>query len=210
MEVLDDNIINIISKHLCVYDYFNIIINEYYLINKIFNKHITYNLSKLNYTNETLYLATKTKHWDPKMDQISYIYDSFIIFDDLTKYNIWNNITKCNKTYKNYEDKIIIKCELYKFLTFNYDIYNDVIDNEYITNIYSSVIDNITINKLKFDIYFIYYFIEDLYYCYGINFLILPYYDDRIVGLSNFHKYKIIKKNNIYNHNIVNINTIEF
>lgn len=65
------------------------------------------------------------------------------------------------------------------------------------------------IDKLKFDIYFIYYFATELSYCYDIHFLILPYYDNRMKNVKDFHSYNVVK-NTISNHNITNVEGIDF
>ena len=70
--------------------------------------------------------------------------------------------------------------------------------------------DLTNINKLNFTEYIIYYFYEDLIYCYVINFIILPYFDERILQKKTFLHYKKIKINTFYDHNIKKINSIEF
>ena len=66
------------------------------------------------------------------------------------------------------------------------------------------------IDKLNFNIYFIYYFAKDYYTCYSIYFLILPYYDSRIKNSKDYHSYNVVKKNTISNHNITKVGTIDF
>ena len=224
MYKLPNELIENIAYKLCVYDYSNI--SKYLLINKILNKYITYYLDKFNNTNETIYMATKIKDWRPEMDQIEYIYDSFILYDNINSYQLWNNKTLCKNTNMCCETKEILKCNLYKFNTFSLLYYNE--DNDINTykkiinpnNLYKknpTFIDPVyfeneinVMNKLNFDIYFIYYFTENLNTCFGISFLILPYLDNRITKLSDFHSYNIVKKNIIHNHNITKVGSLDF
>lgn len=214
---LCDDVNQIISKNLCIFDYSNI--SKFMLINKSFYKYINFYLDIFNNTNETILMATKIKKWRSEIEQSDYIYDSFIIFDDIYYYNYWNTITQCTLTHVTREYKEIIKSNLYNTVmsstlytnkdevTYNKINYNYINDNFY------DIIKNNSeykIEKLKFDIYFIYYFAEDINLCYAIHFIILPYYDSRMKNVKDFHSYNIVKKNKICNHNIRNVYCVDF
>mgnify|MGYP006086420623 CR=1 FL=1 len=66
------------------------------------------------------------------------------------------------------------------------------------------------ISILKFNTYFIYYFMEDFNLRFGISFIILPYFDEKLLEISMYHSYNIVKKNTLANHNITKINNIDF
>lgn len=221
MIFLCDDIIEVISKNLCVYNYSNI--SKFNLINKSFNKYINSYLDIFNNTNETILMATKIKKWRSEIDQSDYIYDSFILFDNITYYNHWNNNTHCNSTYVTKECKEIIKSNLYStnvsstlYSNKNEVTYNKINYNYINDDFYDIIKDKkknnskYKIDKLKFDTYFIYYFAEDISLCYAIHFLILPYYDSRMKNVKDFHSYNIVKKNTICNHNIKYVNSIDF
>ena len=212
-----DDIIEIISENLCIFDYSNIC--KFMLINKSFYKYINFYLDIFNNTNETILMATKIKKWRSEIDQSDYIYDSFILFDDISYYNYWYNITQCSDTYVTKEYKEIIKSNLYNTvmsstLYTNKDevTYNKINYNYINDNFYDKIKNNseYKIEKLKFDTYFVYYFAEDISLCYAIHFLILPYYDSRMKNVKDFHSYNIVKKNQICNHNITNVYCIDF
>ena len=209
MNTLSDDILMDISKNLCIYGYSNI--NKYMLINKSLSKYIKYYLDLFNNTDETILMATKIKSWISEVRQIDYIYDSFILFDNLKDYSKWKLNTKYTHTSSRSEHPKIIETSLYNIMI-NPLIYNSIESYKsykYVTCDLDG--DNkYRINKLKFDTYFIYYFPKDITTCYAINFLILPYYDSRIIQLKNFHSYNIIKANKVCNHNITKIHNIEF
>ena len=212
MNKLHNELIEIIIKDLCTYDYSNI--NKFILVDKKFCEYIKYYLYILNNTIESIYMATKVKIWRAEIDQSDYIYDSFILFDDMNYFNQWDKNTKCIHTSMNREYKEIIKSELYiNKNTYEY-IYNNICYNIVSEDFYNLEHDteyNICeIDKLKFDTYFIYYFTEDLIYCYAIHFIILPYYDSRIKDIENYHSYNVVKKNTLCNHNITTVNSIDF
>lgn len=208
--MINEDIILKLSEMLCIYDYNNV--NKYRLINKSFNKCIDFYMNKFNYCYERLYMATQIKHWRPELDQIEYIYNNFMIFDDYTSYIYWKNNSKTYHNPKNSLDNEVISCNLFQFTTLNKNIFveetNKVssifIDPHYIEQ------NKINISKLLFDTYFIYYFVENYNYCYGISFIILPYFDERLLELKMYHSYNIVKKNTLHNHNITKIHNIDF
>ena len=213
MNKLHKELIEIISKNLCIYDYCNI--SKFMLINNEFSKYIKYYSNILDNTNETIHLATKVKCWRSEIDQSDYIYDSFILFDDISYFNNWEKNTKCIHTNMNREYKEIIVTDLYSsYITptlYNnrqeetkYSISYNYLSEEFFTNI------EYKIDKFKFDIYFIYYFATDLNCFYAIHFLILPYYDCRMKNVKDFHSYNVVKKNTVSNHNITKVDSIEF
>lgn len=216
--MLPDDIIEKISEILCIYDYSNIY--KYYTINKVFYKFISKYMNKLNNSQGQLYMATQIKHSCSELKQIEYLYNNFMIFDDYNSYLYWKNNSKTYNNCMNGLDNEILLCDLYKFTTLNttFSTFNnntfleETYEIEDITFICHSYIEenrkNISI--LKFNTYFIYYFTEDFNWCYGISFIILPYFDKRLLELSMYHSYNIVKKNTLANHNITKINNIDF
>ena len=208
--MLNEDIIEKISEILCIYDYNDV--NKYKLINKNFKKCIEFYINKFDYCNERLYMATQIKQWRPELDQIEYIYNNFMIFDDYNSYLYWKNNSKTYHNSMNGLDNEVISCNLFQFTTLNKNIFPEE------TNKISSIFidpffieqQKINISKLLFDTYFIYYFTENYYYCYGISFIILPYFDKRLLELKMYHSYNIVKKNTLVNHNITKINNINF
>lgn len=201
--MLNEDIIEKISEILSIYDYSSA--NKYKLINKNFKKCIEFYMNKFDYCNERLYMATQIKQWRPKLDQIKNIHNNFMIFDDYNSYLYWKNNSK---TYHNE----VISCNLFQFTTLNKNIFpeeTNKISSIFIDPFYIEQ-QKINISKLLFDTYFIYYFTENYYYCYGISFIILPYFDKRLLELKMFHSYNIVKKNTLANHNITKINNINF
>ena len=192
--MLNDDIIEKISEILCIYDYNYV--NKKKIINKNFKKYIEFYINKFNYCNERLYMATQIKHWRPELDQIEYIYNNFMLFDNYNSYLYWKNNSKTYHNSKNSLDNEVISCNLFQFTTLNKNIFPEE------TNKISSIFidpffieqQKINISKLLFDKYFIYYFTENYYYCYGISFIILPYFDERLLELKMFHSYNIVKK----------------
>ena len=168
--MLNDDIIEKISEILCIYDYNYV--NKYKIINKNFKKYIEFYINKFNYCNERLYMATQIKHWRPELDQIEYIYNNFMLFDNYNSYLYWKNNSKTYHNSKNSLDNEVISCNLFQFTTLNKNIFPEE------TNKISSIFidpffieqQKINISKLLFDTYFIYYFTENYYYCYGISF----------------------------------------
>mgnify|MGYP001191900029 FL=1 len=208
--MLNEDIIEKISENLCIYDYNNV--NKYKLISKNFKKCIEFYMNKFDYCNERLYMATQIKQWRPELDQIEYIYNNFMIFDDYNSYLYWKNNSKTYHNSKNSLDNEVISCNLFQFTTLNKNIFPEE------TNKISSIFidpffieqQKINISKLLFDTYFIYYFVENYNYCYGISFIILPYFDKRLLELKIYHSYNIVKKNILHNHNIIKIKGREF
>ena len=208
--MLNEDIIEKISEILCIYDYNSA--NKYKLINKNFKKCIEFYMNKFDYCNERLYMATQIKQWRPELDQIEYIYNNFMIFDDYNSYLYWKNNSKTYHNSKNSLDNEVISCNLFQFTTLNKNIFpeeTNKISSIFIDPFYIEQ-QKINISKLLFDTYFIYYFTENYYYCYGISFIILPYFDERLLELKMFHSYNIVKKNTLANHNITKINNINF
>ena len=208
--MLPDDIIENISEILCIYDYSNI--NKYYTINKSFYTFISKYMNKLNNSQETFYMATQIKHWRPELDQIEYLHNNFMIFDDYISYLYWKNNSKTFQTGMNGLDNEIICCNLFQFSTFNKNIFSEENNKTELMFVESEFIDKNyhTMPKLLFDTYFIYYFIEDYRCCYGISFIILPYFDKGLLDLKMFHSYNIVKKNKLMNHNIKKIYNIDF
>ncbi len=208
--MLNEDIIEKISEILSIYDYSSV--NKYKLINKNFKKCIEFYMNKFDYCNERLYMATQIKQWRPELDQIEYIYNNFMIFDDYNSYLYWKNNSKTFQTGMNGLDNEIICCNLFQFSTFNKNIFSAENNKTELMFVESEFIDKHyhTMPKLLFDIYFIYYFIEDYRCCYGISFIILPYFDKGLLDLKMFHSYNIVKKNKLMNHNIKKIYNIDF
>jgi len=216
--MLPDDIIEKISEILCIYDYSNI--NKYYTINKSFHNFISKYINKLNNSQETFYMATQIKHWRPELDQIEYLHNNFMIFDDYISYLYWKNNSKTYTNCMNGLDNSVLLCDLYKFTTLNttFSTFNnntfleetyEIEDTTFISPSYIEENKN-NICKLEFNTYFIYYFTEDFNHCYGISFIILPYFDERLLEISMYHSYNIVKKNTLANHNITKINNIAF
>ena len=163
-------------------------------------------------------MATKVKVWRIEIDQSDHISDSFMLFDNLEDYCKWDKNTKCfSKNGINREYKEIIESNLYRinpsiFINSEIRLHNNINYNYVSKEFYYDLEYNIKydINKLKFDTYFIYYFAEDIITCYSIHFLILPYYDNRMKTIKDYHSYNIVKKNTICNHNITKVGSIDF
>ena len=198
---IDETIINM----LCINYYADCDIFK--LVNKDFCKNIKKMLDKLNNSSGNILMATHIKHWRPDSDQVSYIYDEFMISDDFNYVDEWmtkevdyKNI-KYEKNMNSINKEVIDLC-----------IYNYYISYKYVNNV--SIINNKISNKekykLKYENYYIYYLYGDLYTCYGIKIIILPYFDERICKKDNYLHYKKIQKNVLYNHNIKKVNSIEF
>lgn len=211
ISLCEEDIIFKISESLCIYHYRDV--KKYKNISKSFNKYISNMLKKFNdCDDEYIYMASQVKHWRPELDQIDYLYNNFMIFDDYDSYLYWKNNSKTYHNSKNSLDNEVISCNLFQFTTLNKNIFPEE------TNKISSIFidpffieqQKINISKLLFDTYFIYYFTENYYYCYGISFIILPYFDKRLLELKMYHSYNIVKKNTLVNHNITKINNINF
>ena len=177
-------------------------------------------MNKLNNSQETFYMATQIKHWRPELDQIEYLHNNFMIFDDYISYLYWKNNSKTYHNSMNGLDNEVLLCDLYKFTTLNttFSTFNnntfleetyEIEDTTFISPSYIEENKN-NISKLEFNTYFIYYFTEDFNHCYGISFIILPYFDERLLEISMYHSYNIVKKNTLANHNITKINNINF
>ena len=109
-------------------------------------------------------------------------------------------------------DNEVLLCNLYQFSTFNKNIFSEESKKVELTFVEHELIEknHNRMWKLFFDTYFIYYFIEDYRCCYGISFIILPYFDKGLLDLKMFHSYNIVKKNKLMNHNIKKIHNIDF
>lgn len=218
MNRLHKEIIEEISKNLCIYDFSNI--NKFILINKEFNKCVKYYLDIFNTTNETILMATKVKIWRSEIDQSDHIFGSFMLFDNFESYNNWDINTKCfSKSCVYREYKKIIETSLYTssispslYIDNNEGTYHNINYNYVCPWFYNDLKYSINyeVNKLHFDTYFIYYFAEDIRECYAIHFLILPYYDSRMKTVKDYHSYNVVKKNTICNHNITEVHGIDF
>lgn len=218
MNKLPEEIIDKICKNLCTYDFSNI--SKFILISKNFSKYIKYYLNIFNTTNETIFMATKVKVWRIEIDQSDYIYDSFMLFDNIEDYLKWDKNTKCfSENGMNNEYKEIIQSNLYTtsisptlYINKNEKTHHNISYNYINEKFYNDLENNIkyNIDNLNFDIYFIYYFAEDINTCYAIHFLILPYFDSRMKTVKDYHSYNIVKKNTICNHNITKVDSIDF
>ena len=69
-------------------------------------------------------MATQIKHWRPELDQIDYLYNNFMIFDDYNSYLYWKNNSKTFQTEVNGLDNEIICCNLFENCTFNKIIFS--------------------------------------------------------------------------------------
>ena len=197
-----------ILDNVLFYVYLNIYhkIDSVKVVSKAFYKSMLNVFDKYN-IKENILIATNMKFYRPELDQIEYVNDNFIIFDDFSFVNNWlyslNNIE--NSSYHSYEPHVTKEILIINnnrlipeghFIQYNYaDI--------------KSGVDLRNIDKLNFTEYIIYYFYEDCIYCYVINFIILPYFDERILQKKTFLHYKKIKINTFYEHNIKKINNIE-
>ena len=203
--IFHEDILNNILYYVYFEEYHKIDIIK--VVSKLFYKSMLFIYNKYN-IKENIFIATNMKHYRPELDQIEYINNDFIIFDNFSYIYKWiysNNNTDIS-SYHSYQP----------FLTKNIILLNNnkLINNDYIIKYNYINIDNgfdfRNINKLNFTEYIIYYFYEDCTYCYVINFIILPYFDERILQKKTFLHYKKIKINTFYEHNITTINNIEF
>lgn len=197
-----------ILDNILFYVYLNIYhkIDTIKVVSKAFYKLMLNVFDKYN-IKENMLIATNMKFYRPELDQIEYVNNDFIIFDDFSFVNNWlhssDNIE--HSPYHSYEPHVTKE-----ILIINN---NKLIQDEhYIRYSYADVdsgYDLTNIDKLNFTEYIIYYFYEDCIYCYVINFIILPYFDERILQKKTFLHYKKIKINTFYEHNIKKINNIE-
>ena len=194
-----NDITEYICNLLCIYYYSDCDI--YKFINKEFSKNIKKHLDKLNNVKHNILMATHIKSWRYELSQTPYIYDEFIIFDNFKYVNKWmdEDIKYNNLDYDIHMNSIykeIIDINLYNYYTYYKYLHNEIS----ITNKH----------KFTYNYYFIYYLYDNLYTCYAIKIIILPYYDERISKKKNFIQYKKIKINTFYNHNLKKINSIDF
>ena len=56
---------------------------------------------------------------ETKLDQINYLYNNFMIFDDYDSYLYWRKNSKTFQTELNGLDNEVLMCNLYQFSTFN-------------------------------------------------------------------------------------------
>jgi len=205
-----DDITFKVSEILCIYYYKDV--NKYKCISKSYNKYISKFLKKINDCDEYIYMASQIKHWAFALDQVDYLYDNFMIFDDYNSYLYWKNNSKTYQTHTNGVDNEILYCRLFQFSTFNKNIFSEESNKVELTFVEQEFIDKNyhTMSKLLFDTYFIYYFIENYICCYGFSFIILPYFDKNLLELKMYHSYNIVKKNKLMNHNIKKIYNFDF
>lgn len=197
-----------ILDNILFYVYLNIYhkIDSVKIVSKAFYKSMLNVFDKYN-IKENMLIATNMKFYRPELDQIEYVNNDFVIFDDFSFVNNWlhssDNIE--NSSYHSYEPAVTKEILIIDnnrlipkghFIQYKYADINSGVD---LTNI----------DKLNFTEYIIYYFYEDCIYCYVINFIILPYFDERILQKKTFLYYKKIKINTFYEHNIKKINNIE-
>lgn len=201
-------IVEDILDNILFYVYLNIYhkIDSIKIVSKAFYKSILNIIDKYNFK-ENILIATNMKFYRPELDQIEYVNNDFIIFDDFSYVNNWlhSSDNKEHSPYHSYEPHVTKEILIINnnilipkrhFIKYNYADINSGVD---LTNI----------DKLNFTEYIIYYFYEDCIYCYVINFIILPYFDERILQKKTFLHYKKIKINTFYEHNIKKINNIE-
>lgn len=199
-----EEIINIILNYVYFYEYNKIDIIK--LVSNDFYKSIYYIFYKYN-IKENILIATNMKYYRPEVDQIEYITNDFIIFDDFKYIDKWINTNNTKSSSYHSYDPFLTKDIL--LITNNKLIPTQhVIKYNYVDTTTDFNLTNI--NKLMFKEYIIYYFYEDCIYCYVINFIILPYFDERILQKKTFLQYKKIKINTFYKHDITNINGINF
>lgn len=200
-----EEIINIILNYIYFKQYSKIDIIK--LVSNVFYKSMYYIYEKYN-IKEDILIATNIKHYRPEIEQIEYITNDFIIFDNFKYVDKWININnkKNPSSYRSY-GALITKDIL--FITNNKLIpTKNIMKYNYVDK---NIDYNLTnINKLNFKEYIIYYYYEDCIYCYAINFIILPYFDERILEKKTFLHYKKIKTNKFYKHDINKINGIYF
>ena len=198
-----------ILDNVLFYLYLNIYhkIDSVKIVSKEFYKSMLNVFYKYN-IKENILMATNMKFYRPELDQIEYINNNFIIFDDFSFVNKWlhssNNVE--HSSYHSYQPNVTKEI----LIIYNNKLIKKGHHIEYNYADKKSGFDLTNINKLNFTEYIIYYFYEDLIYCYVINFIILPYFDERILQKKTFLHYKKIKINTFYDHNIKKINSIEF
>ena len=201
--LFSEDILNIIIYHI----YFNYYhkIDMVKSVSKSFYFIMFYIFNKYNFK-ENILLATNIKHYRPEIDQIEYINNEFIIFDNVNYIKKW--INKSEKITDYYSYKPFLTKEII-YVHNNKLLLNDLSKYNYLDITDLNSIDKY-IEKLKFTEYIIYYYYVDCIYCYVIDFIILPYFDERLIKKKTFLYYKKININVFYNHNINNINGIEY
>ena len=192
-----------ILQYLIIYEYrFCLKLKN---VSKVYKTWIENKEQELNKYTE-LQLLSEVKVWRSELDQQDYFSDDFILCDNETIAEQWFSVYKEQTSSAYYITK-----RLYNMHN-SYKIYSS---NEF----YTSIDDNISLKKLKYDIYFIYYFRVYNFDSYGFSIMILPYFDENILNRYCIHSngdnigYKQIKKNGIYSHTVINnhkINNIEF
>ena len=187
--------------HKILFYYYKYNYNKVDLIkqtNKLFY-NILLNIHKKFNIQEELYICSIIVHYRPELNQIEYLNHNFIFFNDIKFIEKWySNKLKIN--YHSYDGnfyKIITPLFTHTYNK-NYEYYN--IDYRF----------DYTKLKYNYDDYFIYYLYEDFHYCYHINYLILPYFDENITKKKNYLHYNHFKINKFSNHNITKINSISF
>lgn len=122
-----------------------------------------------------------------------------MIFDNIKYIKEWinKNIYKADCINHNSLSKEVI----------NINTYESCIDYKFILPINSELLN---ISKPYFEEYYIYYLYEDFNTSYAINFLVLPYFDNRIMYKKNFLHFNKVKINKFNNHNINIVNNINF
>lgn len=192
-----------ILKYLIIYEYrFCLKLKN---VSKVYKTWIENKEQELN-KYEELQLLSEVKVWRSELDQQDYFSDDFILCDNEIIAEKWFSVYKEQTSSLYYITK-----RLYNMHN-SYKIY---CSNEF----YTSIDDNISLKKLKYDIYFIYYFRVYNFDSYGFSIMILPYFDENILNRYCIHSngdnigYKQIKKNEICTHSVINnhrINNIEF
>jgi len=209
-DLLPINVISTICKKICIYDYYNI--HKYLLINKLFKEYLsTWTQYLNNLQNKSVLMATQIKYFRPESEQIDTIINNFILFDNKIALQHWKNNSKefQNRLY-GYQNNIVI-CKLFKTYGYNKKYNNFIIEPQKIIkntteNIFNKI-QNILINQkinceLNVEEYFIYYYLTDYVYCYGIAYKILPYYDYNLTKDSRYIHINKIKKNILSHHKI--------
>ena len=88
-------------------------------------------------------------------------------------------------------DNEVISCNLFQFTTLNKNIFAEETDKD-VLFIDPNFIDEISRNMPNYYLINILFIIlEDYNSCYGISFIILPYFDERLLELKMYHSYNL-------------------
>ena len=171
-----------ILDNVLFYLYLNIYhkIDSVKIVSKEFYKSMLNVFYKYN-IKENILMATNMKFYRPELDQIEYINNNFKKFDDFSFVNKWlhssNNVE--HSSYHSYQPNVTKEI----LIIYNNKLIKKGHHIEYNYADKKSGFDLTNINKLNFTEYIIYYFYEDLIYCYVINFIILHFLTHSFVDL---------------------------